>query len=214
MNLSVLAQETSQKKAGDLTTEPYTFETEDNQKVAAELGHLFVPENRNDPQSKIIELVFVRFKSTAKNPASPIVYVSGGSGSGIGAAALKSRFLFFMAMREVSDVIVLDQRGVGLSKPSVSCRAAWNLPLDQPTSPESLLRVFDERSRACAEMLKNQGIDLQAYNTNERADDLEDLRKALGAKKINLWGIIQKQVRLVRYTASRKTLVFLPVSRP
>lgn len=191
INFPVLAHEISQKKAGDLTIEPYTFETEDNQRVTAELGHLFVPENRNNPQSKIIELVFVRFKSNAKNPASPIVYVSGGSGSGIGAAKLKSRFPFFMAMREVGDVIVLDQRGVGLSKPSLSCRAAWNLPLDKPSRSEDMLRAFDERSRACADLLKGQGVDISAYNTNERADDLEDLRKALGAKKINLWGISQ-----------------------
>ncbi len=32
---------------------------------------------------------------------------------------------------------------------------------------------------------------ISAYNTDERADDLEDLRKALGVKKINLWGISQ-----------------------
>lgn len=191
INFPVAAQQVNQKKAGDLTIEPHTFKTEDNQKTAAELGRLSVPENRSNPQSKLVELVFVRFKSTARNPASPIVYVSGGSGAGLGAAALKSRFPFFMAMREVGDVIVLDQRGVGASKPSAGCGAAWNLPLDQPSTSESLLRVFDERSRACADMLKSQGIDPSAYNTDERADDLEDLRKALGAKKINLWGISQ-----------------------
>ena len=36
-------------------------------------------------------------------------------------------------------------------------------------------------------MWRSKGVDLAAYNTNESADDLEDLRKALGASKISLW---------------------------
>jgi carboxypeptidase C (cathepsin A) len=64
------------------------FETNDKkEKVDAEFGTLFVPEKRSDPESNLIELAFVRFKSTAKNPGPPIVYLTGGpGGSGIGAA--------------------------------------------------------------------------------------------------------------------------------
>jgi pimeloyl-ACP methyl ester carboxylesterase len=59
----------------------------------------------------LIELAFVRFKSTAKNPGPPIVYLAGGSGgSGIGAAR-GSRFPLFMALREIADVIAFDQSG-------------------------------------------------------------------------------------------------------
>jgi pimeloyl-ACP methyl ester carboxylesterase len=102
-------------KPGEMRLEPYVFESGDKQKVDAELGHLFVPENRRNPNSRLIELVFVRFKSTAQKPGPPIVYLAGGpGGSGI-AAARGSRFPLFMAMREIADVIAIDQRGVGLS---------------------------------------------------------------------------------------------------
>src|ERR671921_342969 len=101
----------AQQKAGTLKIKPYTFETTRGEKVPAEFGTLLVPEKRGNPDSNLIELAFVRFKSTAKNPGAPIVYLAGGpGGSGIGTAK-GSRFPLFMAMREIGDVIAFDQRG-------------------------------------------------------------------------------------------------------
>ena len=176
------------KKAGDLKMEPYVFEA-GGEKVDAELGHLIVPENRKNPKSSLIELAFVRFKSTATNPGPPIVYLAGGpGGSGIGTAR-GTRFPLFMAMREVADVIAFDQRATGLSRPSLECTESLGYPLDKPGDPKQLVLLYQERTRTCVEQLKAKGIDVTAYNTNENADDLEDLRKALGAPKISLWSI-------------------------
>ncbi len=87
--LALAAPVACQQKAGDLRIKPYVFEYGENGKTDAELGTLLVPENRSDPQSNLIELAFVRFKSTAKTPGPPIVYLAGGpGGSGIGAAWL------------------------------------------------------------------------------------------------------------------------------
>src|SRR5215210_9390367 len=89
----------AQQKAGTLKIKPYTFENAKGEKIPAEFGTLFVPEKRSDPESNLIELAFVRFKSTAKNPGPPIVYLAGGpGGSGIGTAR-GSRFPLFMALR-------------------------------------------------------------------------------------------------------------------
>lgn len=181
--------ETNAQKAGDIKIEPYVFQPVNSEKVDAELGRLIVPENRKNPASRMIELAFVRFKSTSKNPGHPIIYLAGGpGGSGI-ATARGTRFPLFMAMREVADVIAFDQRATGMSKPGLACSDVLNYPLDKPGEREELLRLYKDRSRACAERLKSQGIDLAGYNTNENADDLEDLRKALGAEKISLWSI-------------------------
>ncbi|MCI0389458.1 MAG: alpha/beta hydrolase [Acidobacteria bacterium] len=169
--------------------EPHIFEAANNQKVDAELGHLFVPENRRNPNSRLIELVFVRFKSTAPNPGPPIVYLAGGpGGSGIGAAR-GSRFPLFMAMREIADVIAIDQRGTGLSKPNLECQEKIDLPIDKAPNREEVLDLFRKQSRSCAQRWREQGVDLAGYNTNENADDLDALRKALGAEKISLWAI-------------------------
>ena len=73
--------------AGNLVIEPTTFEPVSGTPVAAELGTLVVPENRQATSQRTIALKFVRFPSTAKKPGPPIVYLAGGpGGSGIEAA--------------------------------------------------------------------------------------------------------------------------------
>ena len=91
----------AQRKAGDLAIKPYVFENAKGEKVDAELGVLLVPENRRDPRSNLIELAFVRFKSTAQTPGPPVVYLAGGPGGSGSGTATGSRFPLFMAMREV-----------------------------------------------------------------------------------------------------------------
>ncbi len=178
------------QQAGTLKIKPRVFQSGKGEKVDAEFGTLLVPENRGDSQSNLIELAFFRFKSTAKNPGPPIVYLAGGpGGSGIGAAS-GSRFPLFMALRELGDVIAFDQRGTGHSKPNLTCLQRLDVPLDVPPSRESIGKILLERSRDCKFHWSNvQRVDLSGYNTNESADDLEDLRKALGVKQISLWAI-------------------------
>jgi len=130
----------AQQKAGTLKLKPYTFENDKKEKVESEFGTLFVPENRSNPQSNLIELAFVRFKSTAQNPGPPIVYLAGGpGGSGIGAAT-GSRFPLFMALREIADVIAFDQRGTGYSKPNLGCFDRLALPLDVAPTREAAIK--------------------------------------------------------------------------
>jgi pimeloyl-ACP methyl ester carboxylesterase len=180
----------AQQKAGTLKIKPYTFETIRGEKVAAEFGTLLVPEKRGNPDSNLIELAFVRFKSTAKNPGPPIVYLAGGpGGSGIGAAS-GSRFALFTAFREVADVIAFDQRGTGYSKPNLGCYERLAAALDVAPSREMALKEMRTNVRGCMEYWRDvQRVDLTGYNTVESADDLEDLRKALGEKQISLWAI-------------------------
>ena len=178
------------QKAGTLKLKPYTFENDHKEKVDAEFGTLLVPENRSNPQSNLIELAFVRFKSTAKNPGPPIVYLAGGpGGSGI-FTAQGSRFPLFMALREIADVIAFDQRGTGYSKPNLGCFDRLALPLDVAPTREAAIKELRENSSSCISYWRDiQRVDLTGYNTNESADDLEDLRKAIGANQISLWSI-------------------------
>jgi len=180
----------AQQKGRTLKIKPYIFENEKKEKVDAEFGTLLVPENRSNPDSNLIELAFVRFKTTSKNPGPPIVYLAGGpGGSGI-FTAKGSRFPLFMALREIADVIAFDQRGTGYSKPNLGCYEQLALPLDVAPTREAAIKALRENSRSCAQYWRDiQRVDLSGYNTNESADDLEDLRKALGVKQISLWSI-------------------------
>ena len=184
----LLAQNSPERKLGSLRFTPYSYQFE-GRTVEAELGRLVVKENRNNPNSNLIELAFVRLKSTAPNPGPPTVYLDGGPGSSpIDIARYSEYMRAFMKLREVGDVILLDQRGVGLSRPSLTRPSPQPLPLDFFAKEANALRIIKERIREAAEYFRKQGVDLPAYNTIESANDIDDLRKALSAEKVNLVG--------------------------
>lgn len=175
------------RKAGDLVFEPYSFETITGQKIDTQLGRLTVPENRNDPRSRMIELSFVVLKSTATNPQAPIVFLAGGPGVPGIEQAKGARAPIVFALRQVADVVLLDQRGTGLSRPNLACDEIIDYPLDRPATREGLLEAFKRQSRLCAEKTR-ASVDLNAYNTEESASDVNALREALGVNKISLFG--------------------------
>ncbi len=172
-----------------ITLEPYTFVSAKHESVAAEWGVLRVPENRANPASRRIELAFVRFKSTAEDPGPPIVYLAGGPGNSGIAAARGTRFPLFMALRSVGDVIALDPRGVGASRPLLDCEETEDYPLDQPGDRTRVVNLVREKCHKCAAAIRQQGIDLDGYTVDASAHDVEDLRRALGAESLSLWGI-------------------------
>src|ERR1044071_4201558 len=104
-----VAVNAQQARAGQLVIEPYSFRTYDRQDVPAELGKLWVRENRSGNSNRLIQLAFVRLKSKAASPGSPIIFLAGGPGApGIGMGRVPVYFRLFDRLREVSDVILLD----------------------------------------------------------------------------------------------------------
>lgn len=177
-----------QRREGEVWFEPTKIEA-GGQSYEGERGHLMVRENRKKPDSKLIELVFVRLKSTADKPGYPTVYLDGGPGSSATNIAMVPDYMrAFQKLREAGDVILLDQRGVGRSKPNLTHRATASLPVDVFADREVALRTFKERAKVAADYFRSQGIDILAYNTIESANDVDDLRKALGVEKLNLVG--------------------------
>ena len=174
---------------GRAAIEPYSFEAMDGTVVAAERGELWVPENRNDPKSRLIKLAFVRFASTSANPGAPIVYLAGGPGGSGVDTARGGRFPLFMALRAAADVIAFDQRGTGWSNDIPRCDTGRAYPLAEPLTDARLIPFMREQATTCTRFWKEAGIDLAGYNTWESAADLDALRAALGVDKITLWGI-------------------------
>ncbi len=157
--------------------------------LAQEVSYLRVPEDRSDPKSRTIELAYLRLPSTATRPGPPIVYLAGGpGGSGI-QAAQGPRAPLFQALREFGDVIAFDQRGTGRSRPSLACTETWDFDPAQARTYDSMLALARQRFQTCSQRLAKQGVRITAYTTEASADDLDDLRRALGAEKITLWGI-------------------------
>ena len=80
------AQQT--RREGEIWFEPPIKLEVGGQTYEGERGHLMVRENRKNPQSNLIELVFVRLKSTSDKPGYPTVYLDGGPGSSATGIAL------------------------------------------------------------------------------------------------------------------------------
>jgi pimeloyl-ACP methyl ester carboxylesterase len=182
-NVAVNAQ---QARTSQIVIEPYPFRTYDGKEHQAELGRLSVPESRNGTSSRLIQLVFVRLRSSAAQPSAPIVFLAGGPGiPAIGLAQVPVYFTLFERLREVSDVILLDQRGTGMSSPNLQCPPAV-FPPDAFENTEKWLESYSQFVRTCAGHWRAEGVDLASYNSNASADDLEYLRRALGAERLNL----------------------------
>lgn len=166
---------------------PFKFKAMNGQETDAERGVFEVPEDRRDPGSRKIKLSYVRFPSTAAKPGPPIIYLAGGPG-GLGSrAAAGPRFPIFMALRETADVIALDQRGTGPFS-AIPPRPAPKPPFPAFTREDLTTYFRDDFQRAWVDWTR-AGVAMRGYNTEQNADDVDDLRRHLGAEKIDLWGI-------------------------
>ena len=165
---------------------PFRYKSGDGQEVDAERGFFEVPEDRRIPGSRRIRLGYVRFASTAKNPGPPIIYLAGGPGGSGVRTAMCPRFPIFMALRAVADVIAFDQRGIGLSS-SIPDRATTT-PYPAMTHAGVTAWYREEMQKAWIDWTR-AGVAMTGYNTEQNADDIEDLRRHLGVDKVNLWGI-------------------------
>ncbi|MGE0552008.1 MAG: alpha/beta fold hydrolase [Gemmatimonadales bacterium] len=172
-----------------ITFQPDSFVPSGRDPVPVERGELLVPMNRSKAGSPMIAVRFLRFASRAVTPGPPIVYLAGGpGGSGI-AAARGPRWALFDMLRDVADVIILDQRGTGISHRSAPCRSSVSFPLDLPSTREHVMRLYSDAVRECAAWWGKEGVDLSGYNTLESAADLEAIRRGLGVPALDLLGI-------------------------
>ena len=186
--------------------------------VQAGLGRIHVRENRASGSPRQIELAFVRIPTTSNHPGAPILWLSGGPGVS-GTADLNTPALeLFLELRRLGDVILLDQRGTGLSVPRLDCPGSMSFPLEKAIDHASALESLENAARACARRWRAEGVDLPAYNAAESAEDIEDLRLALGAPKLRLlagsWGTHLALAAIRSHEASIERAAMLGVVGP
>lgn len=165
----------------------FRFKGWKGQDTDAERGFFEVPEDRRDPGSRKIRLSYVRFASTAAKPGPPIIYLAGGPGGTATRALSGPRFPIMMALRERADVIAFDQRGTGLSN-HIPERPPSTRPPPEFTQAGLTSYFRTDFQEAWADWTK-AGVAMTGYNTEQNADDIDDLRRHLGADKVDLWGI-------------------------
>lgn len=179
-----------QVAVAQLTTGRTDVVLRDKTIVQVESGRLQVPESRARPSRRQVTIPFYRLKSEASAPAAPIFLLAGGPGSSwleqFEAEETNREARFYQT---IADVVLFDQRGSGRSAPALTC--GDSAPLPPPDLPLDMTRVAETLRRLlvqCRDRWQAQGVDLAAYNTVESAADVNDLRLALGYRKITLVG--------------------------
>src|SRR5690348_15902476 len=100
----------------------FAFKPANGSETTADSATLMVPANRQLKNSRPISIPIIRFRGTTSNH-TPVIYISGGTGSGIASAA-GNRFPMFLALREIGDVVTFDLRDSTRSLPRVACDIA------------------------------------------------------------------------------------------
>ncbi len=138
-------------------------------------------------------------KARAANPAAdPVIVIQGGPGASFFHSAypeqVSTEYLWAMTepVRETRDVVIYDQRGVGLAEPALNCHEADGRAASAASPPGVEVPFYDrERDELarCYDRLVAAGIDLSSFTTPANADDLAVIIEALGYDQVNLWGM-------------------------
>ena len=186
-----------------------------DKKTPAECGAFTVLEDRSNPQGRTLPVAFVRIR--ALHPSGhAIVYEEGGpGGSGTAVAGFIADGAFekyLRTLRDRYDLIFVDDRGIGKSDPF---QCDW-APQARPAVFMGSLYPLDV-TKACHDKYVN-ARNLNLYDTNTSADDLDELRAALGYKKIVLdggsYGTTISLIFLRRHPSSVESEVLDGVAAP
>lgn len=148
----------------------------------AKCGTYDVYENRATKKGRKITLKIVLIPATGdKREPDPFVYFAGGPGGSAteDASGLAQAFPQILAHR---DMLFVDQRGTGGSHP-LDCK--FYDPADLQTYLGYFFPLDDVRK--CREQLETNS-DLKLYTTTIAADDMDEVRAALGYERFNLFG--------------------------
>lgn len=151
--------------------------------VAMKCGEVIVAERRDRPAGRTIALaVQILLANRTPSHADPIIMLGGGPGEILTDKAAAVAYAGGLRDR---DIILLDQRGVGLSRPALVC--------DTPDRNERLSGFLTpaervKQLRVCAQRYSHE-TDLSAYSTAENAADVVEVVHALGYRQWNILGV-------------------------
>ena len=142
-------------------------------------AEFLVPEVRGDPDTRTIRVAFAIVRAPEPARADPVVFLMGGP-SYPAIDPFSTLFYFDGASYvEDRDLILVDFRGNRSSDPFLSCPE-----LDQLEAETD--EAFIQANRACHDRLA-EVADLRHYGSVDTAQDLRDLRIALG---LDRWNVI------------------------
>ena len=163
-----------------LTFEPCDIRGSDSQRVVeAECATFDVPADPADPDGDTLALFVARIPALTPEPAADAVTIINGGPGASSVSLYVDLEGALSALRRNRDVIVVDQRGTGRSAP-LDCPA-----LDTATYQFDPATVR-AATRHCLDALRH---DPRLFTTSLAVEDLERLRRQLGYRQWNLYGV-------------------------
>lgn len=134
-----------------------------------------------------VAVAYLRLPARTPQPGSPIVFLMGGPGvpaSAIG--RVPPYWALFDRLRSTADVILLDQRGVGLSRPALDCAAGAPPDAGLLASGRALRRALVAAYAPCVAAWRGRGVRPELFSAAEIARDVEAVRRQLGTPRVSL----------------------------
>lgn len=179
----LVASSSSTRHYGTIAFEPCTLASSFSAgSVQAQCATFEVPENRDFPNGRRIKLNLAWLPATEEGLVAedPVFFIAGGLGQST-VQAWPQVNLAFKEVRKVRHVVLIDQRGTGASN-LLACT-----PEDPAKSATPDATVIADLAKRCAKGIANR-IDPRFYTTTDAIADLNAVREAMGATKINLIG--------------------------
>jgi pimeloyl-ACP methyl ester carboxylesterase len=180
--------EPTQEPVATFEVGPCPFQVPEGAPV--QCGFVVVPEDHNDPDGPTIRLAVLVIKDQSEeHQPDPVILLAGGPGEKVMANALGLAQVL-APIHPNRDLIIFDQRGVGLSEPALECPEFLQALLDNLDEPDpdvSSQTVFDAVME-CRDRLVSEGHNLSVYNTTQNAADVNALVAALGYDEVNIYG--------------------------
>jgi pimeloyl-ACP methyl ester carboxylesterase len=199
------APDAQARKLGSLEFKACSLSTSfSDEALPAQCATLQVLENPANPGGRKIGLKIAWVPADKDDAAEPdpVFMLAGGPGQ----SALESypqTANAFADTRKKRHILLVDQRGTGQSN-ALSCKE----PADETELPTP--QAASDYTQRCLATLSRRA-DPRFYTTSEAIQDLETVRKAIGAEKINLVGISYgtrvAQQYAAKYPASTRTIV-------
>ena len=148
-------------------------------------GTISVYEDRVSNTGRKIDLNIMLIPATSSVvKPDPIFFLAGGPGQ---AAVEVGPVLFsrLSKLRRERDVVLVDQRGTGLSN-SLACEPDEATPVLDELGYEEILSIQQALLKTC---LSQYDANPALYTTPIAMDDLNEVRTSLGYREINLYGI-------------------------
>ncbi|SEP21992.1 alpha/beta hydrolase [Amycolatopsis saalfeldensis] len=157
--------------------------------AGAQCGFLVVPMDYAKPAGAKVEVAVSRIKhKAAQYQGIMLVNPGGPGGSGLGLSRLGQSVPNHAG--DSYDWIGFDPRGVGSSKPAVTCDGnyfGYDRTPYVPKTPQ-IERAWLGKAQGYAKACAKNGAILDHIKTTDVAQDMDSLRKALGEKQINYYG--------------------------